>query len=243
MNDALDNHTLEIIGSIRSPFKEKFGIPRQAGLVSEIEAEIIMRPPFDRPVMFEGLSGFSHIWLSFVFHQATDQGWRERVRPPRLGGNRQVGVFASRSPFRPNHLGLSVVRLLEIDTSDGVMLRVSGVDLLDGTPIVDIKPYVPYADAVPDAIGGFASATPEPLLKVIFSEQASQQIDSLPDGHRLSRMLVSLLGMDPRPAYQGDQDPDRVYGMRFDRFDVRWQVREGEVTILELKKGDGGIKI
>lgn len=240
MDDAHNTHTIEVIGTIRSPFKEKFGIPRQAGLVADIEADLVMNPPFDQPAMFDGLSGFSHIWLSFVFHQAVAQGWREKVRPPRLGGNRQVGVFASRAPFRPNHLGLSVVRLLDIDQTNGVTLRIAGSDLLDGTPVVDIKPYITYADSVPEAVSGFAAKAPRPRLQVQYSSRVQEQFDSLPDGKQLSRMLESVLSLDPRPAYQGDQDSERTYGMHFDRFDVRWQVRNGQLTILELiERGRG----
>jgi tRNA-Thr(GGU) m(6)t(6)A37 methyltransferase TsaA len=220
---------MESVAVLRSPFKEKFGIPRQPGLV-DIEACVEMLPGYDRPEMFEGLEGFSHLWLSFVFHACVGQGWKPRVRPPRLGGNQRVGVFASRAPFRPNHLGLSVVELLDIDTGDGVRLTVRGADLLDGTPILDIKPYVPYVDAIPDARAGFAPEAPRARLAVRFSEAA---IEAIAGDAQLVRLIEAVLAQDPRPAYQAD-DPDRLYGMRLAAVNVRFTVANGEARVVAV---------
>jgi len=224
-----DSYPCEVIGHVESPFKEKFGIPRQPGLVAA-EGNLRMLPPYDDPVMFEGLDGFSHIWLTFVFHANRAQGWQPRVRPPRLGGNARVGVFASRAPFRPNHLGLSVVELLAIDNRDGVRLRLRGLDLLDGTPVLDIKPYVPYTDGIEGAVGGFAPAAPEARLAVAFTAEAEAQ---LAGRSQLRALIVETLSLDPRPAYHAD-DPGRVYGVRLVDVDVRWRVVAGRIEVMGL---------
>ena len=220
-----EDFTLRVIGRVHSPFQEKFGIPRQPGLVN-VPATLIMLPPFDSPEMFEGLEDFSHLWLTFVFHACVEQGWKSRVRPPRLGGNVSKGVFATRSPFRPNHLGLSVVELDRIEIISGrVRLRLLGADLLHGTPIVDIKPYVPYVDSVEETAGGFAGEAPDRRLRVRFSPMAEQVLARQPDGERLAAQLAELIALDPRPAYHKDNDDaQRTWGMRFAGLDVRWQV-------------------
>lgn len=231
--DTSSTYGLQIIGLVESPFKEKFGIPRQPGLVSEVEGRVVMRAPFDDPLMFSGLEEFSHVWLSFIFHDVIEQGWRRRVRPPRLGGNQQVGVFASRSPYRPNHLGLSVVRLLGVDKSAGVSLRVQGLDLLDGTPVVDIKPYLPYVDSIPNASGGFAPHAPSAALEVVFSRKARETLEDAGDP-KMERLIASLLALDPRPAYRQIDDPDRVFGMRLGDFNITWRVTGGELEVLDI---------
>lgn len=196
-----------------------------------------MLPGFDKPEMFEGLEEFSHIWLSFVFHQNVSQGWRERVRPPRLGGNQKKGVFATRSPFRPNHLGLSVVRLHSVETGgQGLRLQVRGADLLDGTPIVDIKPYLPYADAIEDAVAGFAAEPPLPVLQVEFSALASDQLMNMPEGEKLKSLIAQIVALDPRPAYRNKSDAGRVYGMRLENCDLRWQVADQTVVIIDIQE-------
>ena len=226
--------SLAPIGHVHTPFQEKFGIPRQPGLV-EVPGMVEMLPGYDKPEMFDGLEAFSHIWVTFVFHQSTDQGWRVRVRPPRLGGNQRKGIFATRSPFRPNHLGLSVLQLDRIENQAGrVRLHVRGVDLLDGTPIVDIKPYIPYADAIPQAKGGFAPQAPSIRLQVVFSDLAQEQLNVLPDGNKLSTLIKSLLALDPRPAYRQIDDESRVYGMRLSGCNVRWQVSGNRVCVLDV---------
>lgn len=229
------HYSFEPIGIIHSPFREKLGIPRQPLLVPEAKARLVMQAPYNRPEAFRGLEAFSHVWLTFVFHRSAREQWQPTVRPPRLGGNRRVGVFASRSPFRPNPIGLSVVGLECIsDSEEGVELQLYGIDLLDGTPVLDIKPYIPYVDSVPQATAGYASGPPTACLHVIFSEQATQQLAMRPDGDDLKRLIEGLLRTDPRPAYMGARDPDRVYGMRLYDFDLRWRVTGDEVEVLEL---------
>lgn len=231
MNDS--TWTMRPVAMLRSPYKEKFGIPRQPGLV-DVACDVELLPGFDRPEMVEGLEGFSHLWLTFVFHGCAAEGWRPRVRPPRLGGNARVGVFASRSPYRPNHLGLSVVELVGIEREGRLRLKVRGADLLDGTPILDIKPYVPYVDAVPDARSGFAPAPPPPRLAVTFSEQAHA---ALAGDERLNRLIRGVLAQDPRPAYQAD-DPERVYGVRLADVNVRFRIANGEALVIAVEALD-----
>ena len=226
---------LETIGIIHSPFKEKFGIPRQPGLVPQVQATLQLLPPYDRPEAVAGLEGYSHIWIQFLFHQAMRGQWQPTVRPPRLGGNKRVGVFASRSPFRPNPIGLSVVGLRQVRCDQGaVELLLTGVDLLDGTPVLDIKPYVAYVDSIPDARSGFAPAAPEQRLDVGFSAAAEEQLRGRRDGNELKVMIRALLAIDPRPAYAGKGDGERIYGIRLYDFDLRWRVRGGRVEVLEL---------
>jgi len=223
----------EPIGFIRSPFKEKFGIPRQPGLVPEIRATLALVPPYNKPEAVAELEGYSHVWIQFVFHQVLNQEWQPRVRPPRLGGNQRVGVFASRSPFRPNPIGLSVVALEQV-VVDGssVILELSGVDLLDATPVLDIKPYIAYVDSVPDAASGFAPAAPDRLLRVQFSQLAEDQLQRREDAAELRILITQLLELDPRPAYTAEEG--RVYGFRLYDFDLRWQVDGDQMMVLEL---------
>ena len=217
------------IARVHSDFDEKFGIPRQSGLVEALEAEIVFEPEFRSPEAVRGLEAFSHIWLIWVFSRSAREGWSPTVRPPRLGGNRRMGVFATRSPFRPNPVGLSCVRLLEVvpNTPRGPVLRVAGADLLDGTPILDIKPYVPYADSHPEALGGFASVPKTASLAV---EIPPALLERIPAGKRAA--LLGVLAQDPRPPYQ--DDPERVYGMAFGGLEIRFQVREDKLTVCEV---------
>lgn len=221
---------LEIIARIRSDFPTKFGIPRQSGLVKELKAEVVMEPAYRDPAAFRGLEGFSHIWLIWNFSQVEREGWSAAVTPPRLGGKKRMGVFATRSPFRPNPIGLSCVRLDEIvyDDRRGTVLRVSGADLMDGTPIYDIKPYLPLSDCRPDARAGFAEETAEDHLEVVFPKALS---DLIPED-RLDGLIAALRG-DPRPAYQND--PDREYGFYFMHFDVRFRVVDNVLTVTEIE--------
>ncbi len=214
---------LKIIARIRSDFPTKFGIPRQSGLVESIRARIVFEPPYRNPDTLRGLEGFSHIWLIWEFSQAVRSDWSPTVRPPRLGGNTRMGVFATRSPFRPNPIGLSSVRLEEISLHgpEGPTLVVSGADLMDGTPIFDIKPYVPYADSHPEAAGGFASVRAEPSLQVEFPPEL---LTKVPEDRRAA--LEGVLALDPRPSYQNQ--PSRVYGMEFAGLEIRFTV-EGEL--------------
>ncbi len=224
----MDDIVFNIIGSIHSPYREKFGTPRQPGLVAA-PCLLTLRPPFNSPDAVRGLEAFSHLWISFVFHQTAAQGWQPLVRPPRLGGNSRVGVFASRSSFRPNPLGLSLVRLESVDTSDGVRLWLSGADLVDGTPVLDIKPYIPFVESQPDARGGFVDGPP-PRLPVDWSEAALCQAAEVPPATR--RLMSEVLAQDPRPAYQ--DDGGRVYGVLLERWNVRFRVEDGRVLILAV---------
>ncbi len=229
------------VAVVRSPFRERFGIPRQPGLAGAVPGRLEFLPPYNRAAAVAGLDAFSHLWLLFRFHGNPDTGPALTVRPPRLGGNERVGVFASRSPYRPNPIGLSVVRLEAVEqTVGGPVLRLRGVDLLDGTPVLDVKPYVPYADAVAGARGGFAE--PDiPRLPVRFTPEAEQQLALRPDAAEVRAVIESVLGLDPRPGYrQGEPDSDRVLGMRLYDFDLRWRVTGGAMTVLELGPDAGG---
>lgn len=232
-------YEFEPIGIIHSPYKEKFGIPRQPGLIKEARAELVLSAPYNRPEAVVGLEGYSHIWIQFVFHQAMRSEWQPTVRPPRLGGNRRVGVFASRSPFRPNPIGLSVVRLERVRCERGeVILDLSGIDLLDGTPVLDIKPYVRYVDSIPDADSGFAPVAPEVQFKVLFSELAQQQVRERAGSEGLADFITHLLETDPRPAYSGESLPGRVYGIRLYDFDLRWEIIGDVINVIELAAVD-----
>lgn len=217
------------IAHIRSDFSTKFGVPRQSGLVEELTAQVVFTPEYRDASALRGLDGFSHIWLIWEFSQAKREGWSPTVRPPRLGGNKRLGVFATRSPFRPNPIGLSCVRLLEVrqDRELGPVLVVAGADLMDGTPIYDIKPYLPYADCKPDAAGGFATIPKGADLVVDCPEEL---LKAVPEDKRAA--LLAVLAQDPRPQYQ--DDPDRVYGMAFAGLEVKFRVEGDRLTVVEL---------
>ncbi len=228
-------YTFEPIGFIRSPYKEKFGIPRQPGLITEARGELRLVEPYNRPEAVVGLEGYSHVWLQFVFHQAVRETWQPMVRPPRLGGNKRVGVFASRAPFRPNPLGLSVVKLEAVRLLEGeVLLELAGLDLLDGTPVLDVKPYVGYVDSIPDASSGFAPEPPAVRFQVRFSELAEAQLLFRHEPDQLRRFITRVLEIDPRPAYTGNAQPDRIYGIRLYDFDLRWCIDGDRIEVLEL---------
>lgn len=232
----------ETIGTIRSCYKEKFGIPRQAGLVPTATATLELLPPFNRAEAFNGLEGFSHLWLLFLFHGNDRQGWKATVRPPRLGGNARLGVFATRSPFRPNPIGLSAVELERIEHQSGkVVLHLKGVDLLDGTPIIDIKPYIPYADAIPTARGGFAAEAPKGRLAVRFLPQPEQTCQTLERDRYpgLRQLIIDTLRNDPRPAYYQKRPQKNSFGMKLFDFDLRWEQDEHSITVTELHRSDG----
>ena len=216
------------IAYIHSDFATKFGIPRQSGVVGSLQAEIVFEPEFRSRDAVRGLEAFSHIWLIWEFSENVRAGWSPTVRPPRLGGNVRMGVFATRSPFRPNPIGLSCVRLERIEFSDarGPVLHVAGADLMDGTPIYDVKPYLPYADAHPEALGGFAPSPKE----TIAVDCPPQLLAALPEERR--EALLGVLAQDPRPQYQND--PERVYGMSFGGWDVKFRVKDGVLTVLSL---------
>lgn len=215
---------------MHSDFDSKFGIPRQSGLVEQLRSTIVFTPEFRNPDALRGIEDFSRLWIIWQFSEAVRQGWSPTVRPPRLGGNTRMGVFATRSPFRPNNLGLSCVTLLGVERTEsyGTVLHVGGADLMDGTPIFDIKPYIPYADAFPDAKGGFTTGAGEYLLEVNFPEEL---LSRLPEDKRDA--AIGVLSHDPRPSYQ--KDTDRVYGLRFAGFDIRFSVKDSILTVVEVQ--------
>lgn len=223
--------TVEPIAYIKTDFSSKFGIPRQSGLVDELEAKIIFEPQYRIPEAFRGLEGYSHVWLLWQFSECADKEWSPTVRPPRLGGNKRMGVFASRSPFRPNSIGLSCVKLISIDETEenGTVLTVSGADLLDGTPIIDVKPYLPYVDSHPEASGGFALQEKEGSLDVVFPTELLSDIPA-----DKQEALKAVLKQDPRPQYQND--PERIYGLEFAGYDVRFKVKENLLSVVEVEK-------
>ena len=222
---------MKVIGHIDTCYEEKFGIPRQPGLVKEAWGEIILEPEFRNPEALRELEGFSHLWLVFIFHQSVRAEWKPTVRPPRLGGNKRIGVFASRSPFRPNPIGLSAVKLegLDLDHLSGPLIKVSGVDLVAGTPILDIKPYIPYADSIPGALGGYVDGAPSGL-GVEWKEGVDQYL-SVPE----KNLIEATLSADPRPAYQHEKK-GREYGCLISGYNIRWQVVDAKVLVLECNK-------
>lgn len=228
------DHYLQMkpIGRIHSCYGEKFGIPRQPGLVPSATATLELLPPCNTVEALRGLSGFSHLWIIFLFHQTARDQWKATVRPPRLGGNERIGVFASRSNFRPNPIGLSVVKLLSIN---GTTLNLCGGDFLDGTPVLDIKPYIPYADAVPHAEGAFAATSPEPVNQVRFTETAEQALQKFETEKRpaLRQLICETLAYNPLPAYQTPQ-PDRIFGTRLFDLEIRWKQAGNTVTVVEI---------
>ena len=216
------------IAHIRSDFPNKFGIPRQSGLVESLVSRIVFTSEYRNADALRGIEGFSHLWLIWEFSESVGKPWSPTVRPPRLGGNTRLGVFATRSPFRPNPVGLSCVKLLSVEQSkEGPVLVVAGADLMDGTPIYDIKPYVPYADCHPEALGGFTTNADDFLLEVDFPEEL---LKKLPADRRTA--AVDVLSHDPRPSYQND--PERIYGMRFGSKDIRFRVDGKLLTVVEV---------
>jgi len=225
MNDV----TIQVIARMKSDFSTKFGIPRQSGLVQELRSTIIFEPEFRNSDALRGMEDFSHLWLIWQFSEAVRGGWSPTVRPPRLGGNTRLGVFATRSPFRPNNLALSCVKLigLEHTLEYGTVIHVAGADLMDGTPIFDIKPYIPYADCQPEALGGFTTDAADYLLQVVFPDALLQK---LPKSKRDA--AIGVLSHDPRPSYQ--KDSDRTYGLTFAGFNIRFTVADKTLTVKEV---------
>ena len=224
---------IQPIAHMRSDFATKFGIPRQSGLVEELKSTIVFEPEFRDPEALRGIEGFSHLWIIWQFSEAVRQGWSPTVRPPRLGGNTRMGVFATRSPFRPNNLGLSCVKLLGVEqTNEGTVLHVAGADLMDGTPIFDIKPYIPYSDSHPQALGGFTDTAGDFLLKVDFP---AELLSKLPQEKRDAAQAV--LSHDPRPSYQ--RKPGRIYGLNFAGFDIRFTVENDTLTVIHVQTPEG----
>ena len=227
----MENVNIQVIARMRSDFPTKFGIPRQSGLVEDLRSTIVFEPEFCNADALRGIEGYSHLWLIWQFSEAVRTEWSPTVRPPRLGGNTRMGVFATRSPFRPNSLGLSSVRLLGVEQTDdeGMVIHVAGADLMDGTPIFDIKPYIPYGDCHPDATGGFTDTAGEFLLNVDFPEEL---LKKLPEEKRSA--AIGVLSHDPRPSYQ--RKPDRIYGLTFAGFDIRFKVADDDLTVVDVSK-------
>lgn len=219
------------IAKMHSDFPTKFGIPRQSGLVNSLRSTIVFEPEYRNPDALRGLEEFSHLWIIWQFSEAVRQEWSPTVRPPRLGGNTRMGVFATRSPFRPNSIGLSCVKLIGLEQTEdcGTVIHVAGADLMNGTPIFDIKPYIPYSDAHPDALGGFTDTAGDFLLKVDFP---ARLLDMIPTDKQTA--LMDVLSHDPRPSYQ--QDSDRIYGLCFAGFDIRFTVRDQTLLVKEVSK-------
>lgn len=213
------------LGFIRSPYKQKFAIPRQPGLIPEARGELVLHPPYADDAIVRGIEAFSHLWLVFVFHETADKGWSPMVRPPRLGGNTKKGVFATRATFRPNPIGLSVVKLEGISRrGELLVLHLSGIDLLDGTPVLDIKPYLPYSDSLPDALGGFADAAPETAMTVSFSDAAVQFCQKQHKYPHLQLFIEKVLKQDPRPPYKKQREDIQTYGMTLYHYNIKWTV-------------------
>ncbi len=227
----MDKVNIQVIARMHSDFATKFGIPRQSGLVEELRSTIVFEPEFRNPDALRGIEDFSHLWIIWQFSEALRSDWSPTVRPPRLGGNTRLGVFATRSPFRPNHLGLSSVKLLGVEHTQefGTVLHVGGADLMDGTPIFDIKPYIPYGDCHPEATGGFTDTAGAFLLTVQFPEEL---LARLPEEKR--EAAVGVLSHDPRPSYQ--RSPERIYGLVFAGYDIRFRVAGDILTVTEVNK-------
>ncbi len=227
----MNGQVFHVIARIHTDFPTKFGIPRQSGLINDLKAEIVFEPEYRNPDALRGIEEFSHIWLLWEFSEAVRDSWSPTVRPPRLGGNKRVGVFATRSPFRPNAVGLSSVRLESVDlhTDRGPVLHVSGADLMDGTPIYDIKPYLAFVDSHPEATGGFTDVTKEYALQVEIPENLLREVEEEKRGP-----LRAVLAHDPRPSYQND--PERIYGMEFAGYEVKFCVADGTLIVKHIIK-------
>lgn len=227
----MQNVTIQVIARMKSDFPSKFGIPRQSGLVEQLQSTIIFEPEFRNADALRGLEAFSHLWIIWQFSEAVRKDWSPTIRPPRLGGNTRMGVFATRSPFRPNNLGLSSVKILGLEQTPnhGTVIHVAGADLMDGTPIFDIKPYIPYSDCHQDATGGFTDSADEFILEV---KVADDLINKMPENKRTA--LLGILSHDPRPSYQND--PERIYGISFAGFNIRFHVNNSVLEVLTVEK-------
>lgn len=231
----MNEYQFNVIGHIKSPYKQKFAIPRQPGLIPEASGKLVFTASYNDEAIVRGIEAFSHLWLVFVFHETADKGWSPMVRPPRLGGNTRKGVFATRATFRPNPIGLSVVKLDKVVWKNGqLILEISGLDLLDGTPILDIKPYLPYSDALPSANGGFADAAPDTAMSVSMSDQAQifcQQQHQYP---HLQVFIEKVLKQDPRPPYKKQREGEQHYGMTLYDFNIKWTVNGEHNHVTEI---------
>jgi len=233
-----DQYEFSAIGIIESCFKQKFAIPRQSGLVPQAQAKLILNPQYNHLEVVRGLEQYSHLWILFVFHQSLSNKRKLTVRPPRLGGKEKLGVFATRSNFRPNPIGQSVVKLDSIENqNNNIILNLSGVDILHNSPVIDIKPYLPYSDCVANAKAGIAHLPPEKEFSVTFSEIASKQLEDATARHGtdIAAFISELLAYDPRPAFYDEDSDTGVYASKILDFDLKWQITDKKVTVLELK--------
>lgn len=232
----MNTFTFNQIGVIRSPYKEKFAVPRQPGLIEDGGGELQLLAPYNQAEAVRGLSDFSHLWVMFVFHQTMDGGWRPTVRPPRLGGNTRMGIFATRSTFRPNPIGMSLIELKGVHCQGAeVILELGSLDLVDGTPVIDIKPYLPFAESQPHARAGFAQSAPNTDMQVRFSPLAEQQLAQQHQRYPyLRRFIHQVLAQDPRPAYRKEDNESREYAVLLLEFNVRWRVIGLQTEVLSL---------
>ncbi|GEA61755.1 tRNA (N6-threonylcarbamoyladenosine(37)-N6)-methyltransferase TrmO [Vibrio comitans] len=227
-------HTISPIGTIYTPYKEKFAIPRQPNLAPSVTTELHLKGDANTEAAVRELKQFSHLWLLFLFDQNIEAGWKPTVRPPRLGGNERVGVFASRSTFRPNAIGMSAVELLDVEIRNGqVIIKLGNVDLVDGTPIIDIKPYIPYSDSIPDAKGGYAETSPSPVT-VEFSESAKCVLMKHPDNEYRTQALTEILSQDPRPAYKKGKPDSKVYAVHLFEWNVSFSANEDGIQVVDI---------
>lgn len=233
----MSDYSISAVGHIQSPYKQKFAIPRQPRLVPEAKAKLIFAPDFNREEFVRGIDEFTHIWLLFRFHETADKGYSAMVRPPRLGGNERKGVFATRATFRPNAIGMSAVKLEGIEYKNGQLsLLLAGIDLLDGTPIIDIKPYLPYSDSMLDASAGFADTRPETQMSVEFTPEVTLFIEQQTQYPDLLNFISNVLKQDPRPAYKKQKDGEQSYGMTLYDYNVRWQVNGEHNLVTSIEK-------
>ncbi|KAF7780436.1 hypothetical protein PMAN_a1459 [Pseudoalteromonas marina] len=233
----MSDYSISAVGHIQSPYKQKFAIPRQPRLVPEAKAKLIFAPDFNREEFVRGIDEFTHIWLLFRFHETADKGYSAMVRPPRLGGNERKGVFATRATFRPNAIGMSAVKLEGIEYKNGQLsLLLAGIDLLDGTPIIDIKPYLPYSDAMLDASAGFADTRPETQMSVEFTPEVTLFIEQQTQYPDLLNFISNVLKQDPRPAYKKQKDGEQSYGMTLYDYNICWQVNGEHNLVTSIEK-------
>lgn len=236
VSTTMDNLSLNVIGEVQSPYKEKFAIPRQPGLVNSAKGKILLTGEANNSELVRDLAQYSHIWVIFVFHQTQEQGWKSLVKAPRLGGNKKMGVLATRSTFRPNPIGMSVVKLDNVDTtSEQVAINISALDLLDGTPVLDIKPYIPYADAINDAHAGIAQEKPN-TCNVVFSNKAQSMLQQYKNQYQsLSDFIEEVLAQDPRPAYKKNKPDAKTYGVHLEEFNVVWRMNGlNDIEVIDI---------
>ncbi len=243
MKKVLTTHQTQCLGFVKSPFKQKFGIPRQPRLVKDIVSTIVMEPEFSLLEAFKGIETFSHLWILFLFHENLASGWRPTIRPPRLGGKTKMGVFATRCTFRPNGIGQSAVKFRRIYQQSGrVYIEIEGADIMDGTPVIDIKPYITYSDSIPDATCGFAQEKPPAILPVNFSDNVLSTLKEIGKAYpSIKSLITQVLCTDPRPAYRQKEFDPNSYGIQLYEYNIKWKVEKGKVNVIEIQPLSDGI--